>query len=407
MRMQDTAQAEGRRTTDWFRFDLLGTEEFYFDALARKRRQTPVELAHPFADDTEPIFIAYRYADVARVVSDEDDFAPESVVAKFRAVLGRRSMLALGPRERRGLRSVLASVLSLRNSAALTEEVLLPVIRPVVGALRRDSVDLVAELTSVVPALVIARLLGMDPDIAPLLLRHSLAMAGYLDAPKEAIKGSRALRRLFEELVAERRARPGTDLVSRLLATGSVETASAEEPLADEDVIALLLLLAWAGTETAYPALGSLLFALLTHPDQLAAARASAPLARQAVDEALRWESPVQGTCRQARRDVRLGDVLIPAGALVFAHLGSANHDLPGLADPDRFDIWRAGSNSHLAFGLGAHRCVGIHLARMEMALTLELLLEACPALRLTDAKAAKITGHLIRGPLCLPVEIA
>ncbi len=400
--MQDTAQANGRQTTDWFRFDLLGTQEFYYDELARKRRETPVEIASPLPGDTEPIFIAYRYADVARVASDEDTFSAEVVGAQFRAVLGRRSMLALGPRERRGLRSVLASALSLRNTAALTEEILVPVIRPVVDGLRPGAVELVAELTSVVPSLVIARLLGMEQDAAPLLLRHSLAMAGYLDAPKEAIKGSRALRRIFAELVAERRARPGNDLVSKLIATDSTA-----EPLADQDVIALLLLLAWAGTETAYPGLGSLLFALLMHPDQLAAARTSVPLVRQAVDEALRWEAPVQGTCRQARHQVRLGDVLIPAGAMVFAHLGSANRDLPGLTDPDRFDIWRTGSNAHLAFGLGGHRCVGIHLARMEMAVTLELLLAAFPTLRLTDAKAAKISGHLVRGPLRLPVEIA
>src|ERR1700761_1081982 len=242
--MQETAQVNGRRTTDWFRFDLVNTEETYHDALALKRRETPVELASPLPRDTEPIFIVYRYADVVRVISDEESFLAETVGAKFRAVLGRRSMLALGPRERRGLRSALASALSLRHAAALTEDVLLPVIQPAVGALRRGEVDLVADLTSVIPALVIARLLGMDTDAAPLLLRHSLAMAGYLDNPKEAIKGSRALRRLFEELVAERRSRPGKDLVSALLATGK-----AEDPFSDQDVISLLLLLAWAGTE--------------------------------------------------------------------------------------------------------------------------------------------------------------
>jgi cytochrome P450 len=399
--MPDSAYAEKRDTTDWFSFGVAGIGDAYYDSLALKRSQAPVEVVAPFSKPT-PIFIAYRYTDVARVISNEDTFCSDGVVTTFRPVLGRRTLMALGPAERRRFRSALGSVLGPRSTAALAADILSPVISAAVRRLpARGEADLVAELTSVVPPLVITRLLGMDAETAPLLLRHSMQMAGYLDRPKEAVKASRALRRLFESVVEERRRHPGDDLISTLL-----RPDDAGEALSDEDVIALLVLLAWAGTETAYPGLGSLFYAMLTHPEQADAVRASAPLARRAADEALRWETPIQGTCRWATRDTRIGTVEVPAGATVFAHLGSANRDLPGLADPARFDIRHEGPSPHLAFGLGGHRCVGIHLARMEMAITVEMLLAQCPRLRLSDPGGTQITGHFVRGPVSLAVEI-
>jgi cytochrome P450 len=400
--MRGSAHAVERQSADWFRFGLVGADEIYYDALAVKRREAPVEVAAPFPDRADPIFICYRYSDVARVISDEATFSSDRVAETFRSVLGRRTMMALGPEERRGLRSVLGSVLGARNSPALTADVLVPVIEPIVSALsRRREADLVAELTSVVPALVIARLLGLDPDIAPLLLGYTMQMASYLDTPKQAVRASRALRRLFQPVVEERRRRPGDDLISLLL-----RADGADEAAPDEDVIALLLLLAWAGTETAFPGLGSMLYAVLADPEQQQAVRATPALALRAADEALRWETPIQGTCRWATGDTSIAATEVPAGSTVFAHLGSANRDLPGLTDPDRFDIRRSSPGPHLAFGLGGHRCIGIHLARLEMALTLEMLLAACPRLRLADPRAARITGNFVRGPVCLPAEI-
>lgn len=397
-----SAYAQKRDTTDWFSFGVVGTGDAYYEALAMKRRQAPVEVGAPFPGKPTPLYIAYRYADVARVISDEDTFCSDGVVTTFRPVLGQRTMMALGPAERRKFRSVLGSVLGPRNTAALAADILTPVIGAAVRRLpSRGEADLVAEVTSVVPPLVIARLLGMDPETAPLLLRHSMEMAGYLDRPKQAVRASRALRRLFESVVEERRGKPGDDLISTLLRPGEDGDA-----LSGEDVIALLVLLAWAGTETAYPGLGSLFYAMLTHPGQAGAVRASPALARAAADEALRWETPIQGTCRWATRDTRIGELEVPAGATVFAHLGSANRDLPGMADPGRFDITHESPSPHLAFGLGGHRCVGIHLARMEMAITLEMLLARCPRLRLSDPGAARITGHFVRGPVSLAVEI-
>lgn len=400
--MPNSTYTEERGTTDWFGFGLVNAGDAYYEALAAKRHQVAVEVAAPFQSNPVPLFIAYRYSDVARVISDEGTFNSDGVATIFRPVLGQRTMMALGPAERRKFRSVLGSVLGPRNTAALMAEILVPVIGPVVEALPASGeADLVADVTAAVPGLVIARLLGMDLETAPLLLRYAMQMAGYLDRPKEAVQASRALRRLFKPVVEERRRRPDNDLISALLGAND-----AGEALSDEDVIALLVLLAWAGTETAYPGLGSLLYAMLTHPEQAEAVRASPDLARRAADEALRWETPIQGTCRWAAQDTQVGTVDVPAGSTVFAHLGSANRDLPGLADPDMFDIRHESPSPHLAFGLGGHRCIGVHVARMEMALTLDMLLAKYRRLRLTDPGTARITGHFVRGPVRLSAEL-
>jgi cytochrome P450 len=350
------------------------------------------------------VVTAYRYDDVARIVSDESEFSSDIVAARYRPVLGRRTMVALNWHERRPIRSVLGSVLGRRNVDRLVTDVIVPVIEPIARRLRgQGEVDLVAEVSSVVPSMIIARLMGLPPDTAPLLLRHALAMMSYIDAPKAAIRGSRALRKLFTGIIEERRGNPGgdeDDLVSRLLAVDGEG-----DPLTDEDVVDLLILLAFAGTETAFPGIGSMLAALLQHPDELEKVRSAPDLAAGAVDEALRWESPIQATFRAANRDTRLGDFPVPAGTTVLAHLGSANHDVPGVPRPDRFEVDRPGPIQHLAFGLGARRCIGMHLARLEMRLTLEYVLAACPRMRPVSRDDVKITGQFVRGPVRLLVE--
>jgi cytochrome P450 len=392
--------AAPQKTPDWFRFKLV-EESAYHEALAAKRRYSPVEIVRPFPSHDENVLIAYRYTDAVRIVRDEQAFSSNVVAAKFRPVLGAGTMVAQSKdtRERRYFRSVLGSVLGPRHTDALAAGVVAPVVEPVARSLAgRDGFDLVAEVSSVIPPLIIARLLGLPPQAAPGLLTHALAMAGYLDEPKAAVRGARALKKMFREVVAERHREPGDDLVSRLL------RGDADGPPSDDDVVTQLILLTWAGTETAFPATGSLFYALLTHPDMLQSVREAPGLAYRAVDELLRWEAPVQATCRSAAAATQVGDVTVPAGTTVFAHLGSANRDIPGIADPERFDIHREGQPRHLAFGLGVHSCIGMHLARLEMAITLQRVLAHCPRLRPGGEPGSGITGHFIRGPVTLPV---
>ena len=389
-----------RETPDWFGFGLVGQEDYY-GALAVKRRDTPVEVTKPLSNSPSPLVVVYRYADVVKVISDEEAFSPDVVASQFRPVLGRRTMMALHGDELRHSRSVLGSFLSPRRSGELSAGIVRTVVTDTARVLAgKREADLVRELAEVVPSLVISRLLGLPDELAPVLLQHSLAMAGYLDDAKSALHASRTLRKLFAGIAAERHRKPGDDLISRLLA------APGPGALADDDVIALLMLLTWAGTETTYPALGSLFCALLTDDRQLKAVRDTPSLAQRAVDEVLRWETPVQATCRGTIQDSVIGDVPVPAGTTVLAHLGSANHDIPGVADPERFDVHRPGGIVHVAFGLGTHRCLGTQLARLEMTLTLDTVLAECPRLRLAPGCRAAIGGHFIRGPVALPVEL-
>jgi cytochrome P450 len=390
-----------RDTLDWFEFKAAD-EDDYYGSLAAKRRDTPVEITRPFRDDSLPVVTAYRYADVVKIVRNEEDFTANVVAVKYRPVLGQRTMTALTNGEQRHLRSVVGAFLSSRRVQSLGEGIVRPVVTDTVRTLlRQGHGDLVHEVAAVVPPLVITRLLGLPDEVAPLLLRNALAVIGYMDDPKAGLRGSRALRKLFGEAIEERRLKPGDDLISLLLAT-----PAGDSPPADEDVIAMLLLLAIAGTETTYPAIGSLFCALLRDDEQLAAVRTAPELMTQAVDEVLRWEAPVQLTCRSAARDVEVGDITAPAGTMVLAHLGSANHDIPEIAEPERFDIHRPGPIPHVSFGLGTHRCLGTHLARLEIALTAATILAECPSLRLAPGCDATISGQAVRGPVSLEVEV-
>jgi cytochrome P450 len=393
-----------RETPDWFEFNVANQDDYY-GSLAVKRLDAPVEITRPFRDNSIPVVTAYRYADVVKIIRGEADFTANVVAVKYGAVLGQRTMTALSSGEQRHLRSVLGAFLAARRVHDLGEGIVRPVVTDTIRALvRRRHGDLVGEVAAVVPPLVMTRLLGLPDELAPVLLDNALAIIGYLDDPKAGLRGARALRKLFGEAIAERRRRPGDDLISLLVSTPA-DPAGDRLP-ADDEVIAMLVLLALAGTETTYPAIGSLFCALLSDDAQLAAVRSAAGLMERAVEEALRWEAPVQLTCRSATRDVVIGDITVPAGAMVLAHLGSANHDLPGVTEPERFDVLRPGPIPHVSFGLGVHRCLGTHLARYEIALTVATILAECPSLRLAAGCDVAVSGQAVRGPVSLPVEV-
>ena len=156
--------------------------------------------------------------------------------------------------------------------------------------------------------------------------------------------------------------------------------------------------------ETTYRSLGNLLFALLSDPDQLDAVRDDRTLLPQAIEEAVRWEPPLLTITRVATRDTELGGVAIPAGSSVMPMLGAANRQEDRYPDPDRFDIFRP-ARAHLGWGHGVHVCLGMHLARLEMRVALNLLFDRLPNLRLDpDGDDPHIRGQVFRSPTSLPV---
>ena len=261
--------------------------------------------------------------------------------------------------------------------------------------------DLIPQLTFPFPVRVIARILGLPEADWPRFLRLSTQLIAVMRNWEGALAASRELRGYFAEIIADRRRHTRDDLVSQLI---SAEVDGRR--LSDEEIYPFLLLLLPAGAETTYRSSSNLLFGLLSDPDQLEAVRADRSLVPQAIEEALRWETPLLTVARLATEDVELGGVRIPAGSFVAVSLGAANRDPGQYAGAGCLRHLPGARSQHISFGDGAHKCLGMHLARLEMRVLLNAVLDRLPGLRLDpDADDPHIHGLIFRSPPNLPVR--
>jgi len=274
------------------------------------------------------------------------------------------------------------------------------------GLRDRREADLLGDFASPLPIIVIAEVLGVPPEDRQLIRAWSLALTNALDVPAtpdgyEA--GSRATGELtayLRQIVAARRRRPRNDLISDLIAA-----EASGEGLSEEELLANCVLLVFAGHETTVNLLGNGMLALLRHPAQLELLRSRPADARDAVEEMLRYDCPVQFARRLAAEDVDLGEQAVRQGDQVRLMLGSANRDPEVYPDPDRFDL-RRGGPQHSAFGMGIHFCLGAPLARAEAAIAITTLLARFPSLRLRDEPLAWRETVGLRGLTRLPVAL-
>jgi cytochrome P450 len=264
----------------------------------------------------------------------------------------------------------------------------------------RGTADLVRELTFPFPVRVIAGMMGLPEESFERFHRLAIELISVGIDWDAGMCASRELGALFAPVLAARRREPREDLIS-VLAHAELEGTR----LSDEEIFAFLRLLAPAGAETTYRSSSNLLFGLLTHPDQLEAVRRNQRLLPQAIEEGLRWECPLLSIMRTATTDTEVEGVVIPKGAAVAVSLGAANRDPARWPEPDRFDVFRE-PKPHIAFALGPHVCLGMHLARMETRVLLETLFDRLPNLRLDPrADDVHVTGMIFRAPLGLPVR--
>jgi cytochrome P450 len=175
------------------------------------------------------------------------------------------------------------------------------------------------------------------------------------------------------------------------------------EKLTDEAIISFLRLLLPAGLETTYRSSGNLLYLLLTHPDQLEAVRWDRDLIPAAIEEGIRYETPLVLVARNTTRDVEMHGLTIPEGAAITLCMGSANRDEKRWNDPDRFDIHRP-RRAHISFAGGIHSCLGMHLARVETKAMLNSLFDRVTDLQLVPGEDSEIVGMPFRSPAKLPV---
>lgn len=255
------------------------------------------------------------------------------------------------------------------------------------GFIDRGSCEFVTEFALPLPGIVIAEQLGLDRSQIHTFKRWADSMLAFASRPvsvEEAeevaeveLEAQHHLAAVFEA----RRADPRDDLMSALVHAHGDD----EEPLTMPELQNLMHQLVTGGFETTTAGIAHGLWLLLRYPDQLALLRERPELLRNFVEEALRFDSPVQGLWRRTTCPVDVGGVEIPGGASVIVRYGAANRDPDEFPEPDRFDITRDNANTHVAFGLGAHYCIGAALARQEMLSSFEVILGRLHALRLAE----------------------
>jgi len=265
-----------------------------------------------------------------------------------------------------------------------------------------ETVDLVRALTGPLPMMVVGDLIGVAPEDREQFRTWSDTVVHQdVDRPATVEAGRAAAGAVvgyFSEIIAARRAAPTDDLVSALIAA-SVDG----ECLADDEILGFCFLLIVAGTETTTNLLGLGALALATNPDERARLLADPSLLPGAVEEMLRWGSPVQGLARTTTRAVERHGITIPEGVKVQLLYGSANRDEREFADPDRFDVTRT-IERHLAFGHGVHFCLGAALARLEATVVFEELLRRIPDWQVDTDALAWIHSSSVRGPAALSI---
>ncbi len=318
-----------------------------------------------------------------------------------------QSMLSLDPPDHTRLRTLVSRAFTPRVVERLRPLATTLVDEALDRAAHAGGLELVEDLAYPLPVAVIAHLLGVPREDWPRFRAWSRLLVGSLDptvardpdrmGPARAAE--RALHAYLEGVVAERLAEPRDDLISALVAP-----ADGAPAMRGKELLLMLALLLVAGHETTVNLIGNGVLALLRHPDQLALLRARPELVEQAVEELLRWDSPVQLTGRLATSDVEVGGRTVRTGELALTVLGAANRDPEVFTDPDRLDLTRP-PGPHLAFGRGIHFCLGAPLARLEGQVAIAALVGRFPGLH-EAGEPERSETITMRGLRRLPLEV-
>ncbi len=317
------------------------------------------------------------------------------------------SMLAVDQPDHTRYRKLVSRAFTARAVAALRSRTEKIADELLTGLERRCDVDLMTEYASLLPATVIAEMLGAPVAMSRQFLAWGAEAARSLDAGlslsefRRSERGLRALQRWMEGHFAHLRAHPGDDILSTL-----VHAQSAEGKLTQDELTATAMLLLAAGFETTVNLIGNGTALLIAHPEQHDRLRAEPALWPNAVDEVLRLDSPVQRTGRVAQRDTVLAGVRVPVGKPVMTLLGGANRDPEVFDEPGRFDVGRPNAGEHLAFSSGIHYCLGAGLARMEGTVGLQALFGRFPDIALAGTPHRRAT-RVLRGYESVPVRLS
>jgi cytochrome P450 len=318
---------------------------------------------------------------------------------------GLRSMLIMDAPDHTRVRGLVNKAFTPRRIAELRPRIQEIVDELLDEAARRGCIEVIGDFAAPLPAIVIAELLGVPAEDHRRFKQWSseLIAATPVADPSRIPLFQQALERILDYMrgiIAERRRAPGADLIS-----GMIEAQEERDALSDAELLATSNLLLIAGHETTTNLIGNGLLALLRHPAELARLRANPGLLPGAIEELLRYDSPVQATARVATEDVTLGAETVTKGALLFTLIGAANRDPEVFPEPDRLDVGRE-DNRHLSFGFGAHYCLGANLARLEAEVAFRALLDRFPKLALETEQVQYRPNPFLRGLVSLPVAV-
>jgi cytochrome P450 len=407
------------------------TLDFLSVALTPEFREDPYQFFHllrehePVHHTPMGVYMLTRYADASAIVRDPalsnnernsdiyqafQQANPDATPGPFDDEFGQAVILFLDPPDHTRLRGLV--------SKAFTPKVigrLRPRIEQIVDE-RLDAVeargdghmDVVADLAYPLPVVIICELLGVPPEDHATFQGWSSDLAHSIDpdplvSPEQQERinaAADAFLDYFHDLIERRRRDPGDDLLSALIAA-----EEGGDRLSETELLATGLFLLIAGHETTVNLIGNGTLALLRNRDQFDRLRAEPALDHNAIEELLRYDSPVTFTQRITLADYQLGDVTIPARQQVIPILAAANRDPDVFAEPDRLDLSRENANRHLAFGGGHHFCLGAALARLEGEVAIPSLVRRFPNLEL-DGTPERRDTFTLRGLTHLPVAI-
>lgn len=370
---------------------------------AYQRANSPVMLDYRFGENDTPLVFVYRHEDVTTVLQNNLVFSSKVLHNMMSPTMGEHVLIGTDEPAHGQYRKLLAPALRPKLIARWEDSLIRKVIDELIdGFISKGKAELVADFNFAVPARIVAQIVGVpqkDYEQFQLWAIDIVGAAGELEA---GIEASQQLRKYLAEFVEERRINPQEDIISEL-----VHTEIDGERLTEEEIYSFLLLLLPAGIETTYRSLGSLLFNLLTNPEQLQAVRKDRSLVARAIEENLRTDPPIQYPPRITTQETNLGGTKIPEGAIVVPILGAANRDPDFIENPDVFDIFRP-TIRHITFGNGVHTCMGLHLAKLELGIVINSLLDRLPGLRFDWDKAKEIDAHIrgksFRSPTAVPV---
>lgn len=316
-------------------------------------------------------------------------------------------LVLLDDPDHRRIRALMSKAFNPRSVEAMRGRVEAVTAELLDGLAGRREADFIADFAGPLPTQVILDMMGLSKASRDDFKRWSEDILMGYDPHREADIQRRlrdayvAMAAAFREAVDARRREPGDDLISRM-----VLAQEQEERLSDLEIISLCTQLMVAGNVTTTDLMGNGLYALLTHPDQLARLTADLDLVDAAVEEMLRFDCPITETARIPLEDGELNGCPVQRGDTLTASLSAANHDPDAFDEPHRFRLDRA-ENRHLGFGAGIHVCLGAPLARLETQVAMRRLLERFPDVRLDESRARPRRAlPFFRGFLALPIEL-